>query len=405
MRSSTPRRSRGRGLLWTRAGLASLARPQFAWIAFVGMGASCSSSSESPRVVEQPTTDAGAEAGVIDSGAAVEAPIPCDQADFCQVDVELGSRLALTSVFGSGGDNVWAVGTRGTALHFDGTAWRAELLPSAKTLRSVWLDDGGAVWAAASATTLYRGTGPGSGPLAWEEVTALPLGDKEVVSISVWGVGGQAVAAYSNRTEAGLATATLPVVGSTASAMVWGEVSVYSCDCDANGTPSRTVWGSALSDVWQLAGGKAFRGAITPSAVDAGTSDGSAVDAGASWREVDMRSEYAPLYAVWGPSSAETWMVGYGGRIRHVSGDAAIADVIESPTSKSLHGLWGSGPRDVWAVGEGGVILHYDGSKWTSVKVSFSQGPADLYSVWGDSAGVVWVVGQGVVLRHPGGGS
>jgi hypothetical protein len=48
------------------------------------------------------------------------------------------SAPALFKVWGTGADNVYAVGSSGLLLHFDGTEWRQELAGTAEDLISLW---------------------------------------------------------------------------------------------------------------------------------------------------------------------------------------------------------------------------------------------------------------------------
>ncbi len=57
--------------------------------------------------------------------------------------------------------------------------------------------------------------------------------------------------------------------------------------------------------------------------------------------------------------------------------------------STDLNGIWGASGNQVWAVGDGGVILKYNGSTWRSVQLPLTKdlnwvhgtGPKDLYAV------------------------
>jgi photosystem II stability/assembly factor-like uncharacterized protein len=49
-----------------------------------------------------------------------------------------GTPNDLHSVFGFGARDVWAVGDRGTILHFQGSAWEVAASPSPRALLGVW---------------------------------------------------------------------------------------------------------------------------------------------------------------------------------------------------------------------------------------------------------------------------
>ena len=77
----------------------------------------------------------------------------------------------MTSLSGSGPNDVWAVGTDRTILHYDGKVWEKadpltyEVTPF--TMRSVWLGGPTDVWVAAG-PILYHSTGwNGPSGTAW----------------------------------------------------------------------------------------------------------------------------------------------------------------------------------------------------------------------------------------------
>ena len=58
-----------------------------------------------------------------------------------------GTRTDLYDVMGSSSGSVWAVGFGGTVLHWDGQYWTQQPSPTPVPLRTLWVADGG-VWAA-----------------------------------------------------------------------------------------------------------------------------------------------------------------------------------------------------------------------------------------------------------------
>jgi hypothetical protein len=86
---------------------------------------------------------------------------------------------ALLGIWGSGPRDVFAVGNRGTILHYDGSAWSAQTSGTVEELHGVWGSGPGDVFAVGSGTMLhYDGT-------AWREQT---LGIRPDLS-AVWGSG------------------------------------------------------------------------------------------------------------------------------------------------------------------------------------------------------------------------
>jgi hypothetical protein len=54
---------------------------------------------------------------------------------------------SLSSVWGSGSNDVWAVGSNGVIVHWNGTAWAAVTSPTTSSLSSVWGSGSNDVWA------------------------------------------------------------------------------------------------------------------------------------------------------------------------------------------------------------------------------------------------------------------
>lgn len=59
-----------------------------------------------------------------------------------------GQGRALRDVWASGPDDIWAVGDRGTILHYDGNRWTPEEVPTLENLAVVWGSADGRVFAA-----------------------------------------------------------------------------------------------------------------------------------------------------------------------------------------------------------------------------------------------------------------
>ncbi|MBI2429585.1 MAG: hypothetical protein HYV29_12480 [Ignavibacteriales bacterium] len=69
----------------------------------------------------------------------------------------------------------------------------------------------------------------------------------------------------------------------------------------------------------------------------------------------------------------------------------------------SMTDIWGCSPNDVYVVGHNdqnrGLMWHFDGSSWTDVELSTTQGgpiagPIDLSAIYGFNKNDIWVVGE-----------
>lgn len=226
----------------------------------------------------------------------------------------------LYGVWGSGPRDVWAVGESGAILHYDGTAWTAQRAARRSPLHSVW----------------------GSGPQ------------------DVWIVGDQGTILHFQ----GLA-------GSD-----WIE------------TPSRTqslllsVWGTGAETTWAVG----VQGVILRRE-------------GGTWVRVQSGTTES-LFALTGTRPDALWAVGEHGVVSHYDGQQWTAAT--TPTDKTLFGAWSVGTQ-VWAAGAGGALVSWDGRTWAA---HGSSTLSDLRAIWGATDATrstveeLWVVGlNGLILN------
>ena len=114
--------------------------------------ASCAESESAVAPQEPPTTvpeagspqtdaaaDASPDADCLDAGdgGCTTRELTCAEADFCAVPTGVDLRYALFGVWGSSDKDVWAVGSAGTVIHWDGAAWTGVPLGRKETMRGV----------------------------------------------------------------------------------------------------------------------------------------------------------------------------------------------------------------------------------------------------------------------------
>ncbi len=319
------------------------------------------------------------------------APTPCEGVDWCPVTTPLDPRRALTAVWGSSKNDVWAVGSSGAILHYDGATWTAVPSGTTRTLLSVAGAGPDEVWIVSTFGTVLRGSSTGGTATVTPWPMAAYSGASENLLLSTWAASTDDVwiAGESARLAGTTATTTTWRKKTAADGGVGWEAMTACTSC----TSLAAVWGSSPSDVWVAgAGGKTVHTSnARPLADDAGA--GPPV-----WTTVPSNTKQ-DLLALWGSSADDVWAVGRRGTILHYVQGASSWELVESPTTQDLQHVWGSGPDDVWAVGEYGTILHYDGAAWTASTASFAAGvKPHLYGVWGSSKDDVWIVGEGIVL-------
>ena len=223
--------------------------------------------------------------------------------------VEGGTTENLYGVWGADAKDIWAVGSSGQVIHYDGAAWQRVTLPAktpqADSLRAIWGSGRQDIWVAGKAGVLFHYDGS-----KWTEV---PTGTDQNLyciwglSATDWWTGGrQGVLLHSDGKE------LLPVDLPTQQQV-------------------RSIWASAPSDLWAVAASDANEGTILH------------FD-GQSWSQ---HSESARLNQIWGSRKNDVWVAGGGlgnrGVVLHYSGDKWSP--IELADSQWLLGLWGSGRR------------------------------------------------------------
>ena len=105
------------------------------------------------------------------------------------------------------------------------------------------------------------------------------------------------------------------------------------------------------------------------------------------------------LFAVWGSSAGDVWVVGNAGTILRWNGSAWAS--VSGGGTRVLRGVFAASPTAAWAVGDAAAILAWDGSAWSPESAGVT---GVLRDVWGVSAGEVWAVGDGGrILRRTSG--
>jgi hypothetical protein len=333
------------------------------------------------------TDGGGAEASASDAGCA---------ADFCPVAMPLESRYLLTSVWGTSKEDVWAVGSAGLIVHWNGTTWSRIGSGLTNTLFAIDGSGPGDLWIVSSRAGIYRGLGIENGAMRWAArpppvrpydgdnfndadglVRAAWVGGAD----DVW-LGGDPLWPCSNRWRA---------------RMVDGAVSSWELVQDPSCSTVHAVRAVGGDELWAVGEGKTASQATVGRAwrMKRGMNE---PDSGHSaWQELDTQAP-AALLAVWGTSQG-VWAVGERGTIRHYVPGATRWSIVASPTNTTLRAVWGSGPNDVWAVGDNATIIHFDGTEWA---LASTVSDLDLHGLWGSGASDIWAVGAGGVLHSTG---
>ena len=281
----------------------------------------------------------------------------------------------LFAVWGSSADSVWAVGASGAILHWTGSAWSAVASGTNLPLGGVWGSGPREVWAVGPAGTVLHWDGHAWSAAAWSDGSKWDFA-------AVWGSGGDDVWAVVAPSWAFPATSYSYSSGGIAhwDGVAWSAISIPSM-------PSLlAVWGSASNNVWAVGSGASLHWN------------------GTAWLRSDPG--VGNLYAAWGTAANDIWAVGAYGHMVHWDGDTwstALDPRAEATTGCAGNGregsgaIWGSGAKDVWATTETAKLLHWNGNAWSTVPTG-SNGA--LMSVWGSGASDVWAVGCDGSIAH-----
>jgi hypothetical protein len=339
--------------------------------------------------------------------------VSCDEVAWCSVPTNVSVLYALTAVWGSGKNDVWAVGSGGTIVHYDGAAWTPTPSGVKNTFYAIWGSGPNDVYTVSDGQIILHGTGFQGASTPWTLVpTPNKPGNTPFVS-AVWGSSAQDVRIGGRAFDF-----VDPVTGAHGTGDRFTLLLDAGTEAGIGWTPRqgtstiRGIWGSSASDVWMVADNSVYvpyQRALTlhgtpadGGGADADIGDASVLPDPLVWSPVDSQSTVT-LESVWGSSASDVWAVGKVGTVRHITSTDDRWQKVPSPTHEGLHAVWGSGPSDVWAVGDAGTILHFDGTSFQPSSAQFPLGlkPA-LYGVWGSGPDDVWIVGDGIALHNTG---
>lgn len=343
-------------------------------------------------------TDASADSDVdIDAPAPIDAG-PCSASAICAVSVPIDTQVNIMSIRGSSAQDVWAVGTNRTVLHYDGQQWEKDPIgddaTTPFTLRAVFSDRPDRAWVSDGSTVRHTTGWKGVGKTEWS-----PLSLQGGAAMNAGGIDGKDGDVFIARMGAGTGSlvrvAQLADGGLDAPRFLGSSTIRTGFEAIAI-TRADEIWAStAMDPSLRFLGALVRVSLITP-------------DAGApawTFEEYDSRMK-SRIFGIWGNDDA-IWLVGEGGALRRKARDAMSLKAferVESPASTTLRGVFGFATDDVWAVGDESTVLHWDGSAWTKLATPFDALPDKprLISVWGSAKDDVWIGGNGVMLHFEG---
>jgi Tol biopolymer transport system component len=306
----------------------------------------------------------------------------------------------LRAVWGSGPEDVFAVGDHGTIVHYDGYEWRLMESGTTQQLNGVWGSSDADVFVVGGGGTILHYNGA-----AWSAVRSGISLDLNGVwgssASSVFAVGVDGIIQYFDGSAwtrmSGGTTSTLNAVwGSSAdSVLAVGENGVIlrydgnvwkGMDSVTDGTLT-SIWGTGTNDVFATA------------FFDILHFDGS------TWSIVDCSANSGWVcigsYSVWGTGPGNVYIVGNDGRGMYGAAlhyDGSVLSGVDTGTTAELYGVWSSSSGEVFAVGDYGTILHYDGLAWQTVSSRIAPvGSESLGGIWGNHPENIYAVGGGYI--------
>lgn len=341
--------------------------------------------------------DGGGDSACGDAdGDACAAASDCTTVDFCSSSFPVTRQTSLNAVWGSGPNDVWAVGTRGTILHGDGTAFLPVASGTPDIYFSVWGTGKDDVWTV-NATVPLHSTGFQGGAATFTPQKGSTWNQNGTTSGRIWTGHSTSLTsvwlAGDNSSRFGAASSFWKLTSTGDAGADAGGDTAFAWN-GASGCPMNQFCTSTLRSVWATDADHVW--AVGP------LGQAYVLDPGAQrFVQLDTKTT-SDLLSVWASGPSDVWAVGLGGTIVHTTSTTGAWTVVPSPTTSTLHGLWGSGPKDIWAVGDEGTIIHYDGKTWTRGTIGLGPGepPTSLLGIWGSGPDDVWIVGDGLILHR-----
>ena len=319
-----------------------------------------------------------------------------------------GIQTDLLEVAGSSATNVFAAGTFGTILHYDGVSWSTELVPEAGPFLSMWVN-------ASDAFALGYGHYFHDDGQAWGRMPPPPcsvcLVDPEFPdefqadTRALWGSSATDVFAVGHWGE--LEYTFGPYIAHYDGA-VWSEIKDLP---DMMGLPPgclrlNDVWGTSPQDIYAVGyyesqGGRDNSCYHGDEEIPPATYYGIVLHYdGRTWSEV-LRQPDLRFRHVWANSPGDIYVGGATstgpsrGSLWRFDGSRWSALTLP-PNAPRVGPVWGSSASDILIIADDKSVWHFDGATWRKTYESTTE----LWSIWGSSASDIFVVGNNGTILH-----
>lgn len=267
-------------------------------------------------------------------------------------DIEGWEAPSIRELTGRGDNDIWATGSHGFVVHFDGQTWTPTRIPGNADYSGIALAGTNEAWTVGASARARLKAGQ------WREdyavVTRQWLRTASATSpTNIWALGSMG-----------------DIVRRTASG--WQRVeSPLSPDTD----DMEAVLALADNDVWF--------GGYWRSAHWNGTT-------------FDLVPELTGIKAMWAASRTNIWAVGEYGVMFHYDGLAWTKTT--PPVSGDFRSISGTSANDIWIAG-GTQVLHYNGTAWSAVDIGLAQFE-ETSTVLAIAPNDVWITGEQTYVRH-----
>ncbi len=297
----------------------------------------------------------------------------------------------LNAVVGNGAD-IWAFGDRGTILRRDDGNWTPVQNPLGQNLAGAFYGGPEDIWTVGDNGlalhwdgALFADLSVGDNKPLWA-VFRPPGGD-------VWAVGGMGEQLDANNN-------IIPAYGTLVRwQMVAGSwiTTTYSAS-----HPIVSIWGAAPNDIWAVGGNSVTTFSPPPNPPKVTIYPAILHWDGTAWSTVNLDPGYL-LSGIWGSSAKDIWAVGGtppclggpgNGVILHYDGSSWGPPLF---LSNCLLSISGTDQDHVWASGFGGVLVRKNGTTWQPIDSGTGNG---LLSVWAKGPAEFFVVGVDGTVLH-----
>ncbi len=265
----------------------------------------------------------------------------------------------MQGVWGSGPDDIWWVGSKGTVLHYNGSVLAPRKSGTEKDLFAVWGRGPKDVWFAGDSVLLHWNG------LKMVDRTPDDLGDVVL----------RAVHAPADKS-------TVLIGGDDGVILRVLESGSIMKEKSNSALKIREIRAINAGNVWAIGDkGQALR------------------LSGGTWSSVPLPKANADLHGLALSPGGRLYTVGVDGYVAATEGKLWEASLTNDPKSRDLFGVWAISEKEAWAVGKDGALIHHLGTKWNLTDIDGTYMKTRTFrSVWGIADGddtFAFAVGDG----------